>query len=109
MVDQQTDTNSLPPARDNSQASCLLAVVALGLMFVLPVSFALRPAVPIWKLKQVETGMTKQQVRDVLGEPQDIGDGEWTYSEWGNPGWVEISFDRSGRVTHINDESAFQW
>ena len=59
-------------------------------------------------LRQVTSGMTKVEVRDLFGEPQDREDEyQWEYSRWGNAGWVEICFSRDGAVDHVNDESVF--
>ncbi len=50
--------------------------------------------------------MTKPQVCELLGEPQDSeGVHQWEYWRWGNAGWVEVHFNREGAVLEVNDES----
>lgn len=67
-----------------------------------------RPAMRRHLLRQVKPGMTKAEVREVLGEPQDVeADWQWEYSRWGNAGWVEVAFNKDDRVTYVNDESVF--
>jgi len=74
----------------------------------LSVYIAARPAMPRHLLRQVTAGMTKAEVQDILGEPQDReGDYQWEYWRWGNAGWVEIFFHQDGTVDYVNDESAF--
>lgn len=59
-------------------------------------------------LRQVAPGMTKADVRALLGEPQDRDhECQWEYSRWGNAGWVEVFFDENGTVAYVNDESVF--
>jgi hypothetical protein len=53
-------------------------------------------------------GMTKTEVKDVLGEPQNRpSEHEWEFWRWGNAGWVEVWFNNNGTVNYVNDESAF--
>jgi hypothetical protein len=64
-------------------------------------------AVPKRLLRQVETGMSEQEVVQVLGEPLRIQmDGDWEYSRVGNQGYVEIGF-QNGIVVKMNDESVY--
>lgn len=59
-------------------------------------------------LRQIAPGMTKAEVRDVLGDPQNReGDYQWEYRRWGNAGWVEVFFNKEGTVDYVNDESAY--
>jgi hypothetical protein len=52
--------------------------------------------------------MTEAEVIQILGAPPVIvHPGDWHYSRWGNPGWLEVSFDERGRFIGVNDESAF--
>ena len=84
----------------------LLAVAAIGVL-----SFAgqrtFGPAMPPHLLGRVQEGMSKEQVRAILGTPQEAGANEWEYWRAPNPGWVEVWFNKHGRVAWINDESAF--
>jgi hypothetical protein len=53
--------------------------------------------------------MSKSEVSAVLGPPQIIqSDQGWVYSRWGNPGWVEVYFDKKGCFDCVNDESPFR-
>jgi hypothetical protein len=66
------------------------------------------PAVPKSLLMSIKPGMSKAEVRGILGAPKNIvGNCEWKYGPGENVGWVEVWFDAQGRVSHINDESAF--
>ncbi|NQT16793.1 MAG: hypothetical protein HQ582_28810 [Planctomycetes bacterium] len=59
-------------------------------------------------LRQVVPGITKAEVRDILGEPAEGEDSHtWVYQRWGNAGWVEVCFDEDGAVVEVNDESVF--
>jgi len=81
---------------------CLVAIPASGL-FILA-----RPAFDRTVLSRVRPGMTKAQVSQLMGQPENIeGAHQWEYSRWGNAGWVEISFDENDVVLGINDESVF--
>lgn len=62
---------------------------------------------PRSQLNRLTIGMTKDEVRSVLGEPQKTGKDYWEYSRFGNQGWVEIHFDDAGRLAEVNDESVF--
>ena len=68
----------------------------------------LRPAMPRSKLDQIRLGMSQSEVRTILGSPQEEREEQWFYSRWGNPGYVAVSFDTSGHVIDVNDESAFR-
>jgi hypothetical protein len=61
------------------------------------------PVVSSIKLEKLE-GVTKDEVRRIVGEPEEISDNQWLYSWWPNQGWVSISFDGNGRVAVVNDE-----
>jgi outer membrane protein assembly factor BamE (lipoprotein component of BamABCDE complex) len=66
------------------------------------------PVFPNSHLRQVQPGLTKQQVIGILGEPSVKTDtGEYVYERWGNPGWVAVYFGDDGIVTSIDVESAF--
>ena len=74
-----------------------------------PVYLMFRPALPTSTLNRIHIGMSKHDVRTILGEPRDINKYQWTYSRFGNNGWVAIMFDEKDKVLEINDESAFVW
>ena len=51
-----------------------------------------RPAMPRSQLNRLVIGMTKDDVRNVLGEPRENREGSvWVYSRWGNAGWFEVT------------------
>jgi hypothetical protein len=63
---------------------------------------------PQEELESVSIGTTHDEVKRRLGPPSEVTNhGDWIYTKWGNPGWVEIGFDESGRVRKVNDESPF--
>ncbi len=67
-----------------------------------------RPAMPRSQLNRLVIGMTKDDVRNVLGEPRENREGSvWVYSRWGNAGWFEVHFDDASRFAEVNDESVF--
>jgi len=71
-------------------------------------SWTLGPPVPLDLLNRIRTGMSQEQVRGMLGEPESVSEhGDWYYSPWGNQGWVTIGFDESGAVARINNESVW--
>ncbi|HBO45266.1 MAG TPA: hypothetical protein DD670_15325 [Planctomycetaceae bacterium] len=82
----------------------LLAVIVIALgVYVMA-----GPVVPRSHLRQLKQGMSKSEVRAILGNPETAEeDREWVYSRWGNPGWVEVYFDAEGRFDRVNDESPF--
>ncbi len=81
--------------------AALLAVPASGFYILV------RPAMPYYQLNRLAVGMTKDEVRNVLGEPREIRDDSvWEYSRWGNQGWVDVHFDDTDRFVDFNDESA---
>ena len=85
----------------------LLAVLALLLLPCCGIYILLRPAMPRAKLAQITKGMSKSDVRRVLGEPREKKASDWHFWRWGNAGWVTISFDGVEHVNQVNDESVF--
>ncbi|NLE37590.1 MAG: outer membrane protein assembly factor BamE [Pirellulaceae bacterium] len=64
------------------------------------------PVVPRSQLRQLKQGMSKSEVRAILGNPETAEeDQQWVYSRWGNPGWVEVHFDAEGRFDRVNSET----
>ena len=87
-----------------------MAAIFLVMLLLLTIAAYVlaRPAVDLSLLAEIKTGMTKQQVTSVLGQPnRTFGEDDWRYWRWGNTGWVEIQFDNLGRVDYVNDESSF--
>lgn len=85
----------------------LTIVTALFIVFIGVPYLLVRPAMPRSKLSRLAIGMTKDEIRTVLGEPHKTGENYWEYSRFGNQGWVEIHFDDAGRLVEVNDESVF--
>mgnify|MGYP003333851251 CR=1 FL=1 len=93
-----------------SRVSKSLFIVGLGLFIGLCwlIEAMIGPAVPRSRLRQIQPGMTKSEVRKLLGKPRGVeGDWQWEFARPLNVGWVEIWFDDQGCVTEINDESVF--
>jgi len=60
------------------------------------------------KWDKVRVGMTKEQVLEILGEPDSYdGPDQIEYSRFLNVGWVEFFFDERNILIEKNDESAF--
>ena len=91
------------------QRTTLLAFVAFLAAFVVTIAFAARtvlgPVIPRPQLEQLKKGMTKSEVRAILGDPKVIDGSQWIYTRWANPGWVEVYFDADERFRNVNDES----
>lgn len=59
---------------------------------------------------KIVPGMSAQQVREIMGEPDTIEDPHnWTYDAEMRMGWVGVNFDDNGRVRGMNDETAYPW
>jgi hypothetical protein len=57
---------------------------------------------------RVRVGMTKDQVLDIMGEPDSYdGPDQIEYSRFLNVGWVEFFFDERNVLIEKNDESVF--
>ena len=88
-------------------AAGLFAGITLAILIAIYVVAA--SVVPRYQLEQLRQGMSKSEVRAILGKPTFVeGDREWVYRRWGNPGWVEVYFDEEGLFDHVNDESPFR-
>lgn len=83
--------------------SCLkcLAVFAVGICFLLlaigiwSYRFMETPSFDLQRMEQIELGMTKDEVRKILGEPHSDFGNSWAWST----GWpiVYVYFDAEGR------------
>ena len=81
----------------------LLLLVPAALLY-LPIRSAVSPAL----LSKVRTGMTKIQVKSILGAPDYVHNPyQWDYARLGNVGYVSIGFDSNELVSYVNDESVF--
>ena len=76
---------------------CLMAVCAV-LFMALAWRFD-QPPFDLARLNDLQTGMTPEQVRDVLGSPSSTHDRSWAYSGWMSWPIVYINFDESGRFS----------
>lgn len=83
----------------------LPAVIVIGLFTVMGVRAFLDP-VPVQRLEQLRKGMTKDEVRHVLGEPtKSHGSGQWTYQRPFVFGFVNIYWQADGTYNgDYNDE-----
>ena len=67
-----------------------------------------RPGLPIPRrvLRQIQPGMSKWRVRAILGSPTHVaGPRKWEYWRRGKTGWIEVLFDKKGRVMGVYDQS----
>ena len=97
-----TDTTTITKSRSS------LLFVVWGLALVLGAAYILsRHAVPLSKLERLWPGITKAEIKKILGEPRQVVNGEWHFWRWGNAGWVQVSFDDHGQLKAVNDESVF--
>jgi hypothetical protein len=65
------------------------------------------PVIPFRDLHSLY-GASRDDVAEALGHPTAIqNDSEWIYTRWPNQGYVGVTFDQSGRVIVVNDESVF--
>lgn len=94
--------------------SPLRTLLLFGLLFaalfagIAAIERMIGPAYSRALLRQVETGMTKQQVRDILGPTSSAAnESTWIYERSGNLGYVQVAFDQNNRVLYVNDESVF--
>ena len=72
--------------------------------------YATRPVIPCSVLRQIRPGDGEQKLLALLGEPAEKIHDQWIYEHWLGPfgaGWVSISLNPGGKVSGINDESAF--
>ena len=93
--------------------SKLKLTAILTILLVLPLAVvvqALSPVIGTSKLQRLEIGMSKEEVAEVLGQPsrERTSERAWEYEHFLNPGWVDIYFDSSGRMSGINDESVIR-
>jgi len=81
-----------------------ILVVALG--FVALAIRAFQQPVPRQKLDSLKLGMSKEEVRTVLGPPtKEYGHGQWTYSRPLVFGFVNLHWDEEGNYPgHYNYE-----
>jgi hypothetical protein len=95
------------PSHKPNRATLVLSLksAAMGLVLIAAV-FGLfvwnfnRPPFDLGKLQRLQTGMTQQQVRQILGNPTNRDVSTWYYS--GPMAWptVKIYFDANGRFAH---------
>lgn len=60
-------------------ALCILAILAVG-VFGYPIVVMSAHPVPLYRLNQVQPGMTESEVESLLGPPTRTRDGDWEYS-----------------------------
>lgn len=76
-------------------------------LFISAVQQILGSVVPIAKLEQLQTGMTKASVIALIGKPSVIvSDDTWDYEKWSNSGWCRVSFDHEGQLVGVDNEIA---
>jgi hypothetical protein len=68
-------------------------VVAIGYMFW---SFN-QPPFSLSLLEQLEVGMTQDEVKSILGDPDSVDPMHWTYSRPFSWPIVHITFDNNGK------------
>lgn len=77
---------------------CVLLAAGVGLVR------HLGPIVPLSVEARLTPGMSKPQVRDLLGEPNKIEQSRWVYTRFANPGWCSIYWDDSDRLSDVDNE-----
>ncbi|WP_425397243.1 hypothetical protein [Aeoliella sp.] len=84
------------------------------LVFVLPVviaivfTFYVREAHHAHAVRLVKNGMSRAEVLDLCGPPQEkSGGNDWTYDIWWGQGWANVCFDDNDRVFGTDIESPF--
>ncbi|MDX1953399.1 MAG: outer membrane protein assembly factor BamE [Verrucomicrobiota bacterium] len=84
----------------------LFSIIAIFCVILLLGFRAFQPPVPLSKLTQVKRGMTRDQVREILGEPskESPGGGQWTYDRFLAFGYVNVSFQTNGTVSDAHYE-----
>lgn len=75
--------------------AALLVLAVLGCAWVLW-NFD-RPPFDLAKLERLSPGMSKSDVREVLGRPRHVGEASWVYIRLGSWPLVQVYFDASGR------------
>jgi hypothetical protein len=73
--------------------SSLVVAIAIGYMLW---SFN-QPPFPLSRLDELNKGMTEDEVRRILGEPNTLHPRHWTYSRLFSWSIVHITFDSNGR------------
>ena len=108
-MDHTNETRQINSTQKRNIAAQLLVIaMCLLAIFLLSIYIAARPAVKRDLLTRIKTGMSKDQVSLILGEPnRKYGPSDWRYWRWGNTGWVKIKFDDSNEVLYVNDESTY--
>ena len=80
-------------------------VVALGISALM---HCLGPVRPETVVAQIQSGMSRDDVRQVLGFPNgDRSSQSWSYERTFNPGWLVVYFDANGKVTYVDHEPVF--
>ena len=75
------------------------AVMVLPIVVIILVGWQFdRPPFDLSKLQELQRGMTQQQVREILGEPQSRDATVWHYSRMMSWPTVHVRFDGNGRV-----------
>ena len=61
---------------------------------------------PIRSHRSIESinDRTRDDVIRLIGPPIEIHGDDWLYTRTGNPGWLSIGFDETGRVESIDHE-----
>lgn len=74
--------------------------IGLALTLVLGFSYVMwnfnQPPFRLAKLQTLQRGMSQQQVKQILGEPNSVSDGQWAYSRQLSWPIVYIYFDEQG-------------
>jgi len=87
----------------------ILAVVVAVFLATPPAMIlcATRDPVSRSKWNQIQPGMTKAEVFEIMGKPDSYEGTQLEYSNALNAGWVEFQFDKEDVLVWKNDESVF--
>jgi outer membrane protein assembly factor BamE (lipoprotein component of BamABCDE complex) len=89
-------------------------LIAIGVLFVAIIAARIAfieiagPVIPEALVNQLKTGMSHEEITDLLGPPSEIdGSGCWYYFKSWNPGWANVYFDERGEYVSVSQELAF--
>ncbi|TWT30448.1 hypothetical protein KOR34_50070 [Posidoniimonas corsicana] len=77
---------------------CVLLAAGIGLVRYMG------PIIPLSVEAQLTPGMSQSQVRELLGEPNEIEESRWVYTRSANPGWCSIYWDDSEKLSYVDNE-----
>ncbi|TWU04443.1 outer membrane protein assembly factor BamE [Stieleria varia] len=86
-----------------SLRSLLLCVVVSAGLVVLLIK-AGEPPGGTHKTQLIIKGLQKSDVREIMGEPQEVSEECWVYRSNWRTGWTQVVFDDDGLVAYVDAE-----